>query len=377
MVLASFLDFTNVFMSAGAEGSEQEPLAGSSPVRTLDFDEQPSLQLHIRAAEPASTAPLAVDFELPEQAAAAPASPSALVPKSVFADGSGKGAAESCRPAPAAPTVPPAEQPPMHSAQPSSTRHRRQVRPADESSPDTLPSSAAAASRSQRQPQPLDIPGGGAGRYDAHAAVVGSPTTTAPVVAQIRRSRSTDTDMAAELHTSSSGGLRLGPGALVRAVGRALRSVVGGDSDDAAVPLVRSDSLVLIEARLMTAPRGILYLHRLMMCGAWPAVLMVPDVLSRRQHRAGRRQAQWRMQRRPRRQLASALPVMPTRRSGAGACGRPSWETVRARHKASLLALLKAPPTPFPGAAVSLCHVVSSLSMCFLERHPFSHDGRS
>lgn len=246
---------------AGAEGTEQEPLAGSSPVRTLDFDMQPSSQPHIRVADPAGTAPLAVDIELPEQAAADPASPSALVPKSVFADGSGKAAAESSHPAPTGPTVPPAEQPLTHSAQPSSTCHRRQVRPADESSSDAPSTSAAAAGRSQQQqqqqqrrPQPLDIPGGGAGRYDTHAAVVGSPTTTAPVVAQIRRTRSTDTEMAAELHTSNSGGLRLGPSALVRAVGRALRSVVGGDSDDAAVPLVRFDSIMVMEASPLIVP---------------------------------------------------------------------------------------------------------------------------
>ena len=35
-----------------------------------------------------------------------------------------------------------------------------------------------------------------------------------------------------DLKSLSSGGMRLGPVSLVRAVGRVIRSVVGGDSDD-------------------------------------------------------------------------------------------------------------------------------------------------
>jgi hypothetical protein len=53
------------------------------------------------------------------------------------------------------------------------------------------------------------------------------------------------------LQGASSGGFsRMGPSALVRAVGRALRSVVGGDSDDSAAhapqqPLVPGGTLVV------------------------------------------------------------------------------------------------------------------------------------
>lgn len=200
---------------------------------------------HITVAEQGDAEPLAVDIELPEEpthsshAESEPASPSTLVPKSVFADDSV--ADVSCQVASTS-SGPYSEvaYTMQGAAAQKSTCHRRQVRPAGDSPQSATGDRSQQQERAQpRRPQPLDIPRGSPGR-DEHAALVGSPTTTAPIVAQIRRSRSTDAEAPADLHTASSGGLRLGPGALVRAVGRAIRSVVGGDSDDTVVPLVRS-----------------------------------------------------------------------------------------------------------------------------------------
>lgn len=214
-------------------------------MRTLDFEDQP-LQRIREANNPSAEQPAAVDIELPELAAPDPVSPSAMVPKSVFADSGDDSAADNSRRLAAA--APAEHEQPVPSAAPPqpSCHRRRQVSPADEDTDDSAASTSVSRPQQQqhqqRRPMPLEIPGGGV-RGPDHSAVVGSPTTTAPIVAQIRRSRSTDADTPADLQTVSSGGLRLGPSALVRAVGRALRSVVGGDSEDAAAHLVRSPSL--------------------------------------------------------------------------------------------------------------------------------------
>ncbi len=235
---------------AGSEAPEGGLLGGASPVRTLDFEEQPLPLQRIRESDqPNTEPPAAVDIELPELAVQESISPSAMVPKSVFADSGDELVADISRQAAASFCVdePPA---PANSAQPASSCHRRrQVSPGDaDDISGAASTSASTISRAQqpqqhRRPLPLDIPGGGARGAD-HSAVVGSPTTTAPIVAQIRRSRSTDVEAPADLHTAASGGMRLGPSALVRAVGRALRSVVGGDSEEAVAPLVRSPSAI-------------------------------------------------------------------------------------------------------------------------------------
>ena len=234
---------------AGSEAPEGGLLGGTSPVRTLDFEDQPQPLQRIRESDqPNTEPPAAVDIELPELASQEPISPSAMVPKSVFADSGDESVADISRQAAASFSVD--EPPAPSSAQPASSCHRRrQVSPGDaDDISGAASTSASAISRPQqpqqhRRPLPLDIPGGGARGAD-HSAVVGSPTTTAPIVAQIRRSRSTDVEAPADLHTATSGGLRLGPSALVRAVGRALRSVVGGDSEEAVAPLVRSPSAI-------------------------------------------------------------------------------------------------------------------------------------